>query len=153
MKCEPKLLKAYEKMKPGVITLQGFLGNDTRELVAILQEDDYNVKKFGLSHEEIANLLEEITNKCKNIMEEEVEFEERYRVLVRDDRGLLPCPFGDGKFRKGDTELYDKNTGKKIRWNELSIHMIKEHGFYNGKGSCYRIEPIEIIDMFFSNKK
>ena len=47
----------------------------------------------------------------RSLMEEAVQVEGRYQVQVRDDRGRLPSPWGDGTFEKGDVELNDTQTG------------------------------------------
>ncbi|MDD2504039.1 MAG: hypothetical protein PHP79_04795 [Clostridia bacterium] len=35
--------------------------------------------------------------------------------------------------------------GEKIHWTALNIHMIREHGFYEGKDSPLRVEPLDLI--------
>jgi hypothetical protein len=33
---------------------------------------------------------------------------------------------------------------KEIDYTPISIHLIREHGFYQGKGSLYRLDPEEV---------
>jgi len=54
MKQTPELDTAQEYMRPGVISLDGFLGSDERPLRAILQDDDAAVASMGLTHATIA---------------------------------------------------------------------------------------------------
>ena len=49
-----------------------------------------------------------------------------------------------GRNSKGDIELANRSTGQTLRFNALTIHMIAAHGFYQGRGSRYRIEPSDI---------
>jgi hypothetical protein len=50
-----------------------------------------------------------------------------------------------GMYPKENVRVVNKKTGEEIRWTALNIHMIKEHGFYEGKGSPFRIEPLDLI--------
>lgn len=146
VKQTPELDRVQEHMQPGAITRDGFLGEDTRKLVDIIQADAVAVREAGLTHGAIADALEDMTRKGVHLMEHEVEVDGRYKVRVRDDRGKLPSPWGDGLFIKGDTEMHDPVTGRTFRWNGLTTHMIRTHGFYNGKGAYFRIDPEAIIE-------
>lgn len=147
MKQSPELDAVQARMRPGELTLTGFLGEDTRKLVDILQADGEAVHSRGISHSQIADRLAGLAEAGRDIMEREVLVEGRYAVRVRDDRGLIPSPWGDGLFRKGDVEMTDRRSGSVFRWNELTLHMVRAHGFYSGKGAAYRLGPAELIDV------
>ncbi len=147
MRQEPELDRVQARMQPGELTLRGFLGADHRKLVDIVAQDGEAVGALGLRHDRVADRLLEIMEKGRDMMEREVLVEGRYNVHVRDDRGRLPSPWGDGLFGKGDAEMVDTVTGRRFRWNELTLHMIRAHGFYGGKGSEYRIEPRDIAEV------
>jgi hypothetical protein len=36
-----------------------------------------------------------------------------------------------------------------MHWSDLNIHLIAKHGFFEGKGSAFRIEPKELISTIF----
>ena len=146
MKQSPELDAVQERMRPGELTLTGFLGEDTRKLVDILQADEEAVHSRGVSHTQIAGRLKELTEAGRDIMEREVLVEDRFAVRVRDDRGLIPSPWGDGLFQKGDVEMTDRRGGRHFRWNELTLHMVRAHGFYSGRGSSYRLDPADLVD-------
>jgi len=148
MKQTPELDAIQARMRPGVLTMSGFLGSDPRPLADILAEDGAAVAAAGLTHARIADRLEEITRLGTHLMEAEVLVEQRFRVTVRDDRGVIASPFGDGRFGKGDTEVVDPVTGRIFRWNGLTLHHIRTHGFYNGRGSEYRLEPRDLVEVF-----
>jgi hypothetical protein len=147
MKQTPDLDRAQQRMMPGELTLHGFLGTDTRKLVDIINADDETVRSRGVTHEQIADRLAGILEKGRDIMEREKKVEGRFAVTVRDDRGVLPSPFGDGRFEKDDCYVVDSETGAEFRYNALTIQMIRSHGFYSGKGSQYRLEPGAVIDI------
>lgn len=145
MKQTPDLDCAQARMQPGEITLPGFLGDDDRKLADIIAHDAGDLAAHRVAAPAIADRLAELTAEGRHLMEEEVEVENRYRVTVRDDRGVLPSPFGDGRFEKGDTHLRDPRTDTDFRWNGLTLHMIRNHGFFGGRGSPYRIDPARAI--------
>lgn len=147
MKQSPELDAVQERMRPGELTLAGFLGEDRRKLVDILQADGEAVHSRGISHGQIAERLAELTEAGRDIMEREMLVEGRYAVRVRDDRGLIPSPWGDGLFRKGDVAMTDRRSGRQFRWNELTLHLVRAHGFYSGKGSSYRLDPADLIEV------
>lgn len=128
-------------LRPGELTLSGFLGDDPRPLEEIIQDDAASMADLGLSNEDLARRMEQITKEGRDLMERPVEVEQRYNVQVRDDRGPMPDPFGGAPRRKGDTIVKDHQTGTELRWNALTIAMVREHGFFSGRGSAYRLEP------------
>ena len=70
---------------------------------------------------------------------------------MHEVRGRIPCPFGGcGAFPKGEAELVDTKTGRRMRFTPLSVHMVREHGFYGGQGSRYRLDPKLVYDLFHS---
>ncbi len=150
MRQRPDLERVEERMRPGELTLHGFLGMDDRALADVLEADERAVRALGRTHAQFAERLAELTDAGRDILEREREVEGRYKVKVRDDRGRLPCPFGDGLFAKGDTVLRDPRTGTRLRWNALTVHLVRIHGFYGGRGSDYRLEPAtlaEVLDL------
>lgn len=145
MKQSPQLQKAQESMQPGVITLYGFLGSDTRNLVDIITEDDGAVKRLGLSHAHIAQAMEEYRDKGKDGLGEFTKVNPYFEVRVESVRGKLPSPFGGpGLFTKTNTVVRNKKLEKEVVYSDLHIHLIKDHGFYQGKNSRFRIDPKEL---------
>ena len=134
-------------MAPGKLTLKGFLGVDTRTLGDIIRADTLVLRNHQVNGTAIADALSAITEKARDIMEQEKEIDGRFRVSVRDDRGLQPSPWGDGRFGKGDTVLFDTKTDVTLRWNELTLHLIRRHDFFGGVGSDYRLDPQTIIGL------
>ena len=63
-------------------------------------------------------------------------------------RGFLPCPFGEpGKHRKAIITVRNLRLRRKIVFSDLNIHLIAKHGFYEGKGSPFRLEPNELTKV------
>ena len=40
------------------------------------------------------------------------------------------------------------DNGKQIRYSLLVPHMIERYGFYEGKGTPYRVEPRQVVEVF-----
>ena len=57
MKQTVQLSRIQEKMKPGIITRDGFLGTDRRNLIDMLVEDDETVKRMDLTHATVAQRM------------------------------------------------------------------------------------------------
>lgn len=151
MKQNPELTKIQIGMQPGKFTAQGFLGNDARNLADILALDDTLVKGIGLDHIKIAERLEYFSETGQAGFGSPVVVDDYFEVVVEDHRGGIPCPFRDNHMvEKRNTTLKNLKLNKTIRWSELNIHMIKKHGFYEGKGSFFRVEPalaVEILEL------
>jgi hypothetical protein len=38
-------------------------------------------------------------------------------------------------------------TGQSLRWSDLNIHLVEAHGFYEGEGAPFRIDPAALIRL------
>ncbi len=142
MKQSPQLQKAQDNMQPGVITLYGFFGPDDRNLIDILTEDDGLVKRMGLTHEQVGNRMEYYRDKGKDGLGEFIRVDPHFEVRVETVRGKLPSPFdGEGIYPKTNTIVRNTRIDEEIVYSDLSIHLIRDHGFYQGKGSRFRLNP------------
>jgi len=148
MKQTVQMKTAQERMKPGVITRDGFLGNDSRNLIDILVEDDASVKRMSVSHQAIAGRMIELREAGMRGLGDYISVEPHFEVRVDSVRGKLPCPFGDpGVFPK--TNIFVRNIEKKseITYTDMHIHLIGSHGFYEGKRSPFRLNPKDLVDV------
>ena len=145
MKQTVQMDRIQEKMAPGVITLEGFLGTDRRKLIDILLEDDEAVKRLNLTHQRIAQRMIDLRDSGVQGLGEFIEVAPHFEVRVDSVRGKLPCPFGDpGIFPKTNVTVRNLRADREIVFTDLHIHMIGSHGFYEGKGSKFRLEPAEL---------
>lgn len=148
MKQTPQMEKVQNNMQPGVITLEGFLGADKRNLIDILTEDDAEVKRMDLTHERIAETMVAFREKGKKGLGEFIHVDPHFDVKVDTVRGKLPSPFGGpGLYPKINTTVVNKRLDRTIWFSDLQIHLIRDHGFYEGKGSRFRLEPRDLIDI------
>jgi len=150
VKQTPELDLVQSKMQPGVLTLKGFLGSDDRKLADILVADQQSFSRLGITPLQAAERLQQLADLGADLMEEEILVEQRYRIKVRDDRGKIPSPWGDGLFEKGDVDLIDNSTGETLKWNRLTLRLMSVHGFCGGVDSEYRLDPeklVRILDL------
>ena len=142
MKETPDLKKAHESMRPGVLTVEGFLGEDRRNLVEILIADDAKVQRQGLTQQAIADRMKELRDEGKRGLGLEEPVGDHFEVLVEEVRGGLPCPFGcPGLIKKSNTTVRNTESGERLTYTDLSIHLIEAHGFYQGAPSTFRLDP------------
>ncbi|MCE1245481.1 MAG: hypothetical protein LWY06_02430 [Firmicutes bacterium] len=142
MKQTVQMEKIQANMAPGVITLSGFLGDDLRKLIDILIADEETVTLMGLSHDQIASRMIELRDAGVRGLGDFINVVPHFEVKVDSVRGKLPCPFGDpGVFPKTNTTVKNLKTGKEVTFTDLNIHMILAHGFYQGRGSLFRLDP------------
>ena len=125
----------------------GFLGPDERSLAAILQADDEAIRRRGLTHAHIAQHLLALRQVGWEGLGDPVPVPPHFEVRVDAARGTLPCPFGDqGSFAKVNTTVHNLKSGKEITFTDLNIHLIAAHGFYEGHGTQFRLDPEQLMD-------
>jgi hypothetical protein len=148
MKQTPQEKQLYENFMPGKITREGFLGHDTRHIHDIIEEDAHTLARLGVSREQIADRLQYFIEEGKKGLETEVDLGE-YITHVRWSRGMLPSPFGGPKrlYHKIVATVVNKTLQKQIRYSQLNVHMIRDQGFFEGKGSVFRLEPEEVVEV------
>ena len=152
MKQTVQMRMIQEKMKPGVITRDGFLGAEKRNLIDILIEDDETVKRMNLTHQIIANRMIELRDAGMQGLGDFISVEPHFEVRVDSVRGKLPCPFGDpGIFPKTNITVRNLNKNREILYTDLNIHLIYSHGFYEGKGSPFRLDPKDLVEILEVN--
>jgi hypothetical protein len=145
VKQSPQLDKVEQNMRPMCLCQWGFLGYERRKLIEILTDDQGTVNSLGLSHEVIAQRLRQITEKARDGWGDPVVVDEKFTVEVNEVRGKIPCPWGHpGLYPKTHVKLGKIKSGETLVWSDLAIHLIEEHGFYQGRGSPFRLDPQEL---------
>jgi len=144
MKLTPGEQKIQGNFLPGAITRDGFLGSDSRHIHDIVLEDGRTLERLGLNTGEIADRLKFFMDEGKKGLEAPV-VSGTFTVQVEWHKGSLPCPFGEGGLhQKIMARLCSNQTGKCIRFSQMNIHLIREHGFFEGKGSPLRLDPEDL---------
>ena len=149
MKQSPQEQKLEEVLRSSKIVAGGFLGKDNRRVSEIIEADAKTLAELGYQAGEVAAKMQEITTAATVRLGGDVKTASLV-VRVEEAKGPIVCPWPhSGNFSKRITYVTKKETQKSLRWTDLSIHMIAEHGFFQGKGSEFRIKPAELIEMIF----
>ncbi len=150
MKKSPRTKKLEETLRSSRLSGRGFLGDDRRSLQEILDADAKQVQKLGYTARQIAKRMQELTEAARPGLGDWVEVSENLRVWADDSRGIIACPWAHAfRANKTVTTVERLDTGKTIKWADLSIHLIAEHGFFQGRGSYFRLEPSELVEIIF----
>lgn len=148
MKMSPEFTKAQNNMQPGVITSDGFLGDDTRPLVDIIEADEERFAQLGLDFDEVAARLRDLLQRGRAGLGEPVTVDDRWIVTSSEARGHLASPFEDGIFRKVNARVErlegGKPTGDSIIYSDLSLHLLEKNHFLQGRGASFRLDPDRI---------
>jgi len=150
MKQSPQNKKLEEILRSSKISAGGFLGQDTRNLEEIIAQDLCEVSRLGYNMNQIVDRMRWITNKARQGLGNWVEIDDKIMAMTDEARGTIPCPFmHPRKFAKRFTIVKFVNSEKTLKWSDLNIHLMDEHGFFEGKGTMFRIEPKDLIEMIF----
>jgi len=146
----------------------GFLSRE-QQLIDVLENDQQTVNKIGLTHRQIVKPLQKVFGEwvkrrlSNDAGSEEFVFEfggEKYDVKVSVERGMQFTPFAkieDGQIKNtnwltntsgtGYFSLTRESDGETHIFPPLSIHLIRDYGFYQGDVEI-RTSP-EVIAKFF----
>lgn len=150
MKKSPQLERLEEILRSSRLSAFGFLGDDKRSLWEILDADARQLAKLGRTKEEVAQRMRELSDIAGKGLGDRVEAGDNLEVSATDPRGVIACPWPHA-FRANKTVTYARrtDTGEEVYWSDLSIHLIEEHGFFQGKGSPFRLEPDKLVEIIF----
>jgi hypothetical protein len=150
MKKSPQTEKLEAVLRSSKLVAGGFMGDDRRSVWEIIDADMSELSRSGYAVQQVAGRMQEITDKATAGLEGWVEIDELRRAKVDEAKGRLVCPWPHpGRFAKRVTTVRFIESGETIRWSDLNIHLIAEHGFFEGKGSNFRIEPARLVEMIF----
>lgn len=148
MKMSPEYTKAQNNMQPGVITSDGFLGDDNRNIVEIIEADEEKFAQLGLDFDDVVERLRHLLDEGRKGLGEPVTVDGRWIVTASEARGHLASPFEDGIFRKVNALIEHapdgQPNGEKLLISDLSLHLLEKNHFLQGKGASFRLEPDQI---------
>ncbi|MDC3979808.1 hypothetical protein [Polyangium jinanense] len=139
--------RVEELMRPGVLSTAGFLGEAER-LGDVLKEDASTLAALGVTPADVAGRIREIVRAAlgsrKREWEEGGDVIGRFRVRLRHWGGYQRCPWlctSNTAWGSFDFMIENRRTGAKLEGPGLIVHLIAEHGFFEGKESPYRVDP------------
>jgi hypothetical protein len=150
MKKTPQMKKLDKMLSSSKFSADGFMGTDRRDLYEIIDADTAALARSGKSRKDIAARMAQLSEFAESGLGSWVKVEAYLRVRISDTRGQIPCPWAHGfQCSKAITTVERLDTDARIQWSYLNIHLIKDHGFFEGKGAKFRIEPDMLIRIIF----
>jgi hypothetical protein len=141
-------------MRPGALSDAGFLGWDEGLLDVLAADNRFVVDESGLTHQELAkhlHAMEAIGARRLKPDKSEAEFlyhGRRYKVEFVYSRGYQDSPFRDGTRHSSNAIVTNVENGAKLSYGLLVPDMIERYGFYEGRGTTYRVEPRQVLEVF-----
>jgi hypothetical protein len=150
MKQNPAEQTIRDRLEPGALSIEGFLGHDNRPLADIIAADTGEVEAAGLTVEALGAFLERLHVSADEGWEGRVPlFDGKISVRSDETLGQIPCPFACGAHcHKAVIGVKDAGGNDLLHFTPLDAHLIRTHGFFQGKGSAYRIEPADLIKLY-----
>ncbi|MHC4087296.1 MAG: hypothetical protein ACYSWZ_15865 [Planctomycetota bacterium] len=150
MKESPQDRKLQELLRSSRLVAGGFMGHDSRSVSEVIDADAVELSRLGFTKEQVAERMRQITKVAISGLGTWVPVGEDLEGKVDEAKGWLICPWPHkGQVAKRITVVKVIETSESIRWSDLNTHLIGEHGFFEGKGSNFRIEPKELIRIIF----
>ena len=153
MKQSPRDKKLEEVLRSTRLAAGGFMGSDSRHPIEIIEQDMIALENLGMTTTRLAGRMKELTELAIPQLGNWIDDPSgKLCVKSEDFKGSLVCPWlHPGRFDKRITTVRRIDTGARISWTDLNIHMIAEHSFFEGKGAFFRIEPSEIVAVLFED--
>ena len=150
MKESPQTRRLEQMLRSSKLVAGGFMGTDYRSVGEIIDADTNELSRLGYSAEQIVSRMQTITNTAKAGFENWVRIDDKHQAVVVEARGFTICPWPhSGHCAKRVTTVERLDSGQTIHYSDLNIHMIGRHGFFEGKGSPFRIEPEKLVAVVF----
>lgn len=143
-----KSIKALEDfMRPGASSTKGFLGKDESLLEILAEDNDYVTGKLGMTHQDLARPLLILAAIVERDKKEITYHGKRFSLKLNLFRGVQVSPFNDDTSTNKEVELTNLDNKQSLRYSVLVPIMIERYGFYEGKGTPYRVPPQKIVDV------
>jgi hypothetical protein len=150
MKESPKMQKLEAMLRSSVFVAGGFMGSDPRPVTEVIDADATELARLDVTPEQLADRMQICTDAAIKGLGNWVTVDAVHEAKVEEARGWIPCPWSDGcRCRKRVTTLRRTDKDRTVQWSDLSIHFITAHGFFEGQGSFFRLEPAELVHALF----
>lgn len=151
MKQSPRDKKLEEVLRSTQMVAGGFMGTDPRHPIEVIEHDIVELESLGITAAELAGRMRELTELATPRLGNWIDSAfDQLHVKSEDFKGMLVCPWPHaGRFDKRITTVERLDNGRQISWTDLNIHMIEQHGFFEGRGAFFRLEPSEVYQILF----
>lgn len=144
-------------MRPGALSQAGFLGENER-LKEVLARDGQAIANLGVTYEELAGQLDILIRTAEATPRHAARIG-HFKVKVTLYPGFQMCPWspdihhgqctagGGVQYGSLDWNIRNQRTGQEIRGPGLIVHLIRDHHFFEGFESPYRVSPTELTRL------
>jgi hypothetical protein len=149
------------RMQPGMFSQGGFIGPEEK-LEKVLADDAKTLGELGITFEELAFKLEELISAA------ELSSNARSRIgkvechiMIHPGFQICPwssdphhsqCTIGVGvRHASVDWVIHNMSTRKKLSGPGLIVHLIRDHHFFEGRQSPYRVDPHKLAIILKSH--
>lgn len=126
-----------------------------QKLDTILYLDAQRLNELSISAEALGQALADVLSEAKDSDWFHPFRHSRLDVEVRRRRGFITCPWAaeetekcavgkGGRATANEFLLRHRNSGLVISGFEISAHLIRDHGFFGGPGTAFRLEPADL---------
>lgn len=148
MKESPYMRNLEDLLRSSRLVAGGFMGQDPRTVSEIIEDDGATLSRSGVTRDALGKRMWEITTAAIAGLGNIVQISDKLEAYIEEFKGSLVCPWPhSGRYPKRITTLRNVETGQTIRWSDLNIHLIAEHGFFEGRGSPFRIELGDLLKI------
>lgn len=128
---------------------KGFLGAEERLLDVLIADNETVVKRLKLTHQTVATHLLAVAAIGEKLKGTPFLYHGRpFKVTVRRFRGFQFSPFQDDTETNAEATVENLDSGHKLEYSLLAPQMIERYGFYEGKGTPYRVDPERVVEVF-----
>ena len=125
-------------------------------LDSIIAEDASRLAALQVSHETLGTKLAELIAKGSKTDWFRPFRQSGIDVELHRRRGFITCPWAAEEFAKCTVgaggratanEFLIRKSSRSIQGFEISVHLIRDHGFFGGPQTPFRIEPEELAEL------
>src|SRR5690349_19462778 len=142
------------RMRPGGWFTRPMLGKE-QSLERILAEDEQKLRTLTSTAAQLGEGLAELLTAAARSDWLRPFRVRKFHVELDRRRGLVTCPLAAEEFapwthgggnRPTANEFVVRNLTSNVQLAgyELSVHLIRDHGFFGGAGTAFRIEPSDL---------
>jgi hypothetical protein len=161
MKPDPSFPDTKEleaRMRPGKLSQGGFLGINEK-LNEVLSRDREILSALGLTYKELADQLERFIQAGVSARGRPTHVDNRFEVQVTMYNGFQLCPWtpnphggqcmagGGVRYASLDWNIRNLKTQQQMRGPGMIVHLIKDHHFFEGPASPYRVDPRDLARL------
>jgi hypothetical protein len=146
------------RMRPGGWSAKAMLLSG-EQLAVQLENDAARLAQLGTTAQELGNRLAELLASAGGSDWFRPRRHAGYEVELRKRRGFITCPWAEEEYAKcthgagarptaNEFAIRRVKDGVTLSGYELSAHLIRDHGFFGGAGTVFRIEPDDLAALF-----